>query len=95
MKVYKILHKPTGLYFTPSVGYGNLSITGKIYSRKPSLDYVGGGVRIIIKKWSNEKLTKKQKIICDYFDIKPDERGIYWIDTYKNTDKSDWEIIEL
>lgn len=51
MKVYRIKHIPSGLYFTPSRhikvktarGYAksNLSKRGKIYTRKPTLKYLG------------------------------------------------------
>lgn len=47
---YRIKHLPTGLYFTPSrhikVGDGyvksNLSRTGKLYLRKPTLRFLDG-----------------------------------------------------
>ena len=38
-KFYKIMHKPTGLFF--KAGVCNLSEQGKAYSHKPSLHYVG------------------------------------------------------
>lgn len=50
MVVYKLKHKPTGLYFTPSRGHGNLSKTGKIYSNKPSLEWVKQ-VRVVLYSW--------------------------------------------
>lgn len=40
VRAWKILHKPTGLYYTP--GYVNLSKRGKTYSRKPSLAIMHG-----------------------------------------------------
>ena len=95
MKVYKIKHKPTGLYFTPSRGHGNLSTKGKVYSMKPRLKWVTGSVRIVIKPWSGKKLTKKQQILVDYFEVEPNHRGDYWIDAYFKTSEDDWEIIEL
>ena len=72
MKVYKILHKPTGLYFTPSNGYGNLSTTGKMYARTPSLNYIGGSIRIIVKEYGTEeiKLSKRLQTNVDFFGIK-------------------------
>ena len=69
MKVYKILHKPTGLYFTPSKGHGNLSQTGKIYARKPRIEWAQGSVRLVIKPWSGAKLTKKHQILVDHLDL--------------------------
>ena len=60
--MYKILHKPTGLYFCPSrevkatwtrpedgitfSNYvkSNLSKTGKVYTKRPTLKYIGEGI---------------------------------------------------
>ena len=104
MKVYKILHKPTGLYFTPSNGTGNLSITGKIYSRKPSLTVcIGGSIRIIVHEYGTEevKLSKKLQAIVDFFKIPKETWGEknyfsgYYFDKHINTPYEDWEIIEL
>jgi len=98
MKLYKILHKSTGLYFTPSRGSGNLSSTGKIYPRIPQIKWVGNGVRVIIKTWGNNpKLTKKQKILIKHFNILPNEKNGagYWIDKCFDVPTTDWEIIEI
>ena len=95
MIVYKIKHKPTGLFFTPSKGNGNLSTTGKIYSRKPRIEWTGGSVRLVIKPWSGSKLTKKHKILVEYFGIEPNHKGDYWLDTYCKVSIDDWEIIEI
>ena len=96
MEVYKILHKPTGLFFTPSKGHGNLSDTGKVYPRKPNLDWTGNSVKVVIKPYSNGKLTKKMKILINYFKIEPNEKsGNYWIDKCFSVSKEDWEIIKL
>lgn len=95
MKVFKILHKPTGLFFTPSRGHGNLSTTGKIYSRMPRLEWAGEGVRIVVKSWKGSKLTKKHQTLVYYFEIEPDNRGQYWIDKYFKVSINDWEIVEL
>ena len=95
MKVFKILHKPTGLFFTPFRGSGNFSINGKIYFRKPRLEWTyQNSVRVVVKNWIGTKLSKKNQILVDYFKISP-VKNSYWIDTYFETDKNDWEIIEL
>src|SRR5688572_24998328 len=40
IKLYKLKHKATGLYFQPSRGNGNLSLTGKVYvGRKPDVTW--------------------------------------------------------
>jgi len=96
MKVYKILHKPTGLFFTPSKGYGNLSSTGKIYPKEPKLEWAGDCIRVQMRIWSkNKKPNKNQKKIIDYFNIKPDDRGGYWINKYFHGEKDNWEIIKI
>lgn len=45
MNVYKLRHKPTGLFFRPSYGAGkpNLGIHGKVYVTKPSVTFVENG----------------------------------------------------
>lgn len=95
MKIYKIKHKPTGLFFTPSKGNGNLSINGKIYPRKPNLNWAGDVIRIVLRIWSNRKPNKNQQKIIDYFNLEPDNNGGYWIDKYFPDQKENWEIIEI
>jgi hypothetical protein len=93
MKVYKILHKPTGLFFTPSRGMGNLSKVGKLYPKMPSLKWVEC-IRLVVG-WSN-KLSERDLAIIRYFSLNADERtGGYYIDTYVNPPIEEWEIIEI
>jgi hypothetical protein len=95
MKVWKIKHKPTGLFFTPSKGLGNFSTNGKLYSKKPKLEWAyGSSSRVCVKTWSGQKISKKNQILIDYFHIEPDKDS-YWVDTYFLTKEEDWEIIEL
>ena len=94
MQVYKILHKPTGLYFTPSRGLGNLSSKGKIYPMMPKLKWASGSVRLVIKP-RNEKPGKRDRILIKHFNIMHDNTGRYWIDKYYPVPDTDWEIIEL
>ncbi len=95
MKVYKILHKPTGLFFTPSRGHGNLSRKGKIYPERPRLEWAGDTIRLVLKTWSGNYLTKHQKTIIDYFGLKQDKNGRYWVDQYFGDQLENWEIIEI
>jgi hypothetical protein len=90
MKVYKLRHNPTGLFYQPSKGNGNLSKKGKIYSSKPKINWALG-LRIKINSWKSEP-TGHHKIICEYFGI-PFGNG--YIDTYVRTVPENWEIIEL
>jgi len=95
MKVYKILHKPTGLFFTPSRGSGNFSTGGKVYSKMPRLEWAyGSSARVVVKTWGGQKPSKKNQILIDYFKIEP-HKDSYWLDTYFPTKEEDWEIIEL
>lgn len=95
MKVYKILHKPTGLFFTPSRGNGNLSSGGKLYPKKPRLEWAGDGIRIKLYTWGNKKPNKNQKKIIDYFELQPEKDGSYWVDQYFDEPVENWEIIEI
>lgn len=91
MKLYKLRHNPTGLFYTPSKGSGNLSKNGKIYiGRKPDIKY---GLVCTVKICSaKKKPTGVHKIICDYFNLKWNNG---YVNEYVKTNQSDWEIIEL
>jgi hypothetical protein len=95
MKVYKIKHKPTGLFFTPSKGYGNLSVKGKVYESRPSMKWIGNSIRIVIRKWKDEKINRKEQIIIDYFKLERNKLEHFWIDSYFPVEQEDWEIVEL
>jgi len=97
MIVYKIKHKPTGLFYMPSRGNGNLGVKGKIYSTKPTLKHVNENTRIVISNFG-KKLNKRALTLIDYFDIKRYEgfeRKWHYYDKNHIIPKSDWEIIEL
>lgn len=96
MKVYKILHKPTGLFFIPSrSGRGNLSKIGKIYPRPPRLEWAGTSIRVVLKTFGNSrKIQKHQQILVDYFNLEQQPNGGYWIDKCYKCSPEDWEIIE-
>jgi len=90
-KLYKLKHSPTGLFFTPSKGSGNLSKTGKIYiNRVPDLKWV----ETIRVKFYNDKIDKRTEMIIDHFQIDTNQSK-YCTDMYVKTRPSDWEIIEL
>jgi len=44
MKLYKLRHKPTGLYYKPSKhrSKSNLSAQGKVYHTRPSFGWLSG-----------------------------------------------------
>ena len=95
MKVYKLKHIPTGLFFVPSKGNGNLSIGGKIYQTKPKLSWIET-LRIIVRtNRFNDKLSKRQQLLVDFFKLEKRKENYYWIDENFNSAHSDWEIIEL
>lgn len=90
MTIYKIRHKPTGLYFTPSRGSGNLSFKGKIYASKPNLEWT---TLIRIKIYSNKNNpSKRNHMIISFFKLDWNSGNI---DKYVKTNKEDWEIIEI
>jgi hypothetical protein len=61
---YKLRHIPTGLFFKPNTNFyttkNNLSKTGKIYSKKPSFEYVKYGV------YNGEKYPTNDDHIASY-----------------------------
>ena len=89
MKVYKLLHKPTGLYFVPSKGNGNFSIKGKIYSSKPNLDWTE---RCRIVFYKKNKPSKKEEVLIKYFNIDVSSSYIWTVDVYVKTKPEEWEI---
>lgn len=87
MDVYRMKHKPTGLYYTPSKGSGNLSKSGKLYVRKPDIEW---GLTLRIKFHSfRDKPAGHHKVMMECFGI---EWGNGFVDEYVRTCKSDWEI---
>jgi len=97
-KAYKILHKPTGLYYIPDTGRGNLSIKGKIYANKPVLSRI---LDISVKLYSRSfRVGKKDKILIEHFKIEKKTWGVASISGYLGTyifpiNLGDLEIIEL
>lgn len=92
MKVYKIKHIPTGLYFTPSKGSGNLSINGKVYVSRPNLDWCKT-IRVKFHLYKDQKPNKRIKSLLNHFALEPKYGTLY--DQYFKTNQSEWEIIEL
>ena len=90
MKVYKIKHIPTGLFYKPSQGNGNLSKNGKIYQQLPSIKKIQH-IKIKICTFRKEAIGTN-KILQDYF--KFDWNNGY-VDLYFDVPQSDWEIIEF
>lgn len=88
-KLYKLKHIPTGLYFTPSKGYGNLSAAGKIYiNRIPDLKWV----KTIRVRFYPETKSMKNKLLSEHFKC---DMTKYCVDEYFSTKPEDWEIIEF
>ena len=98
MKVYRILHKPTGLYYTPSKGSGNLSTNGKAYVNiVPRIkDWIGTYVNVRI---SGKGTSKKAKILIDYFNIQHSHKShgkkYFYVNENFKVSLDDWEIIEV
>lgn len=85
MKIWKILHKPSGLWFCPSRTIkvhdvyvkSNLSKTGKVYTKRPSLNYLGGGVY--------SHLIPQNQI----------QNFSVWNSFFQPLIPSEWEIVEI
>lgn len=83
MKTYKILHKPSGMYFKPS-RYPtklNLSKNGKVYFNKPN-------IKRFLGEYYHRPLTKEEK----------QEAASDWrISRYAQEPvvESEWEIVEF
>jgi hypothetical protein len=68
MKVYKVLHVPTGLFYRNKSGmYGaesNLGVTGKIYNRESDAKNAATYKQIIHKSKSMKVGPLDLKVIC-------------------------------
>lgn len=78
-RAWKILHKPTGLYYVP--GCPNLSKRGKTYSQKPSLKIMHG-----IRVSDAIKHLLPMGVVCT--------KNRYG-DQYLSTHPEDFEIVEI
>ena len=72
MRLYRIKHKPTGLFYCPVRGFGsrktNLSKNGKVYTKKPTFAHMTHGFNF------SDKLKKetmchmcKCRFFCEYY----------------------------
>ena len=84
MVVYKLRHKPTGLYFTPSRSHGNLSLKGKIYQHPPRLEWTTP-IRVIYRDFY--KHSKLNNIIKEYFKLEK-----YIFPSLEKKNRQNWEI---
>ena len=86
MKIYKLKHIPTGLYFQPSRTNGNFSTNGKIYQSKPNIDWA------LTVRIRGRESSKCIKILNLFFKL----TFTYGrCDQHFNTNNNDWEIIEI
>lgn len=87
MNAYRLKHKPTGLYFKPNRGTGNLSEKGKLYvSRIPSMEWVD---RISLYVYPYKKnFSKVETLVVEFFGSPPANSYSWWV----KTPRSDWEI---
>lgn len=95
MKLYKLRHKKSGLFWQPDRGSGNVSKRGKIYQRKPNLDHVTG-TTVRITSIYRKELSKRDKELVEIFGIDVESREKRWYNKfYTGCKKEDWEIIEI
>ena len=92
MKVYKILHIPTGLYFKPSNGGNNLSKKGKIYPIKPSLSWISSSIRIDF--WNRSRISEDNRKIINHFNLDLPAEW-YHFQRYVEVPRKDWKIVEV
>ena len=63
MRLYRIKHKPTGLFYCPVRGFGsrktNLSKNGKVYTKKPTFAHMTHGFNFSDKQKKEFKLRQK------------------------------------
>jgi hypothetical protein len=89
IKLFKLRHIPTGLYFQPSRGNGNLSVSGKIYKFRKYV--IPDQIRIQIYSLKKEPYNHFKKI-CDHFNL---DWNNGYIDKNVKTNKEDWEVLEF
>lgn len=88
VNAYKLLHKPTGLYYKPVTRFdSNLGIKGKLYSRKPSIpNYLS----IYLRHTLTDKSVVSNKIRAHF---KLAEKG--YVNINVKTKTEDWEIVKI
>lgn len=97
MKVFKLKHIPTGLFYQPSKGSGNFSERGKVYSQRPNDNTLGATRRCKVVYWTvNGRMNRRIKLLNEHFNLGIKKSSTYiHIDTYVKTRKEDWEIVEF
>ena len=97
MKPYKLLHKPSGLYYQPKKHRGsNLSKRGKIYQTKTNILTIGhysdGGKRKTLTVYACGN-THIFKAFRDFFNW---QKLNYAYNEYSaETKAEDWQIVEI
>lgn len=85
-KFYKLLHKPTGLFYQPlKHRVGNLGTIGKVYAARKPL----APMQIKLCGTYKKKLCKREQLIKDFFNFEGYENR------YVDTPLTDWEVIKI
>jgi hypothetical protein len=84
-KIYKLRHKPTGLFYQP--GERNLSEKGKVYTKKPNKRWPGG---FIFLPKDSRVYKKYAEMLEPLNEITGPSRDWKWR-MFASTD--DWEIV--
>ena len=95
MKFYKIRHKKSGFFWQPDKVSGNVSKKGKVYQKKPNLDYVTGTVLKLNKSGNPYDFTSKSKKLIEIFNVDINQKCYSWQKYRIDTIIDDWEIIEF
>lgn len=92
MKVYRLKHIPTGLYFKGVGRTGcNLTPLGQLYTSKPSMRWVRN---IRVNYRTSGKQNETDKKMADFFRLTP-RTGWQRINRRIDTPETDWEIVEV
>ena len=96
MNFYKIKHKKSDFFWQPDIGSGNIGKTGKVYSRKPRLQYVTGSV-VCLNSYHRKQFSKTdlEKIEVFNINLEQNRRGMYGNKFRVSTNVNDWEIVEI
>ena len=95
--MYKLKHKATGLYYRPAGTGSNLSLTGKVYHRKPAIQT---WLTLRFYHWPSKpkKLSALHQLCITAFSLPLDANYKYshLSERFKiKTHVNDWEIEEL
>lgn len=92
LKLYRLLHKPTGLFYTPKKGnHSHLSLKGKVFTFKVKTNHAGTELEIPGSYFKNSSIRKRIIEKLGQSAIIESNSTIY---ARIRTQESDWEVIQ-